>query len=57
MATYSSVLARRIPWTVELGGLESVRSQRVRHDLRTEPQQEGVLEDEGRREEKKYLKK
>ena len=57
MATYSSVLAWRIPWTVELGGLESVRSQRVRHDLRTEPQQEGVLEDEGRREEKKYLKK
>ena len=31
MATYSSTLAWRIPWTEEPGGLQSTRSQRVRH--------------------------
>ena len=29
MATHSSILAWRIPWTKEPGGLVSVRSQRV----------------------------
>ena len=29
MATYSSILAWRIPWTVEPGGLHSVRLQRI----------------------------
>ena len=32
MATYSSVLAWRIPGTVEPGGLPSMGSHRVRHD-------------------------
>ena len=32
MATYSSVLAWEIPWTVEPGGLQSMESQRLRHD-------------------------
>ena len=33
MATHSSILAWRIPWTEELGGLqESIGSQRVEHD-------------------------
>ena len=32
MATHSSVLAWRIPWTEEPGGLWSSGSQRVRHD-------------------------
>ena len=32
MATYSSLLAWRIPWTEEPGGLQSTGSQRVRHD-------------------------
>ena len=32
MATHSSILAWRIPWTEELGGLQSTRSERVRHD-------------------------
>ena len=31
MATYSSILAWRIPWTEELGGLQSMGSQRVGH--------------------------
>ena len=33
MATHSSVLAWRIPWTEEPGGLQSMASQRVGHDL------------------------
>ena len=32
MATHSSVLAWRMPWTEEPGGLQSMGSQRVRHD-------------------------
>ena len=32
MATHSSILAQRIPWTEEPGGLQSMGSQRVRHD-------------------------
>ena len=32
IATHSSILAREIPWTEELGGLQSMGSQRVRHD-------------------------
>ena len=32
MATHSSILAWKIPWTEEPGGLQSVGSQRVRHD-------------------------
>ena len=34
-ATHSSVLGWRIPWPEEPGGLQSVGSQRVRHDLAT----------------------
>ena len=32
MATHSSILAWRIPWTEEPGGLQSMGSQRVRHN-------------------------
>ena len=32
MATHSSFLAGRIPWTEELGGLRSMGSQRGRHN-------------------------
>ena len=32
MATLSSILAWRISWTEETGGLQFVGSQRVRHD-------------------------
>ena len=35
MATHSSVLAWRIPWTEEPGGLQSMGSLRVRHDWAT----------------------
>ena len=32
MATHSNILAWRIPWTEEPGGLQSTGSQRVGHD-------------------------
>ena len=32
MATHSSILAWKIPWTEELGRLQSMGSQRVEHD-------------------------
>ena len=32
MATHSSILAWRIPWTEEPGGLHSMQLQRVRQD-------------------------
>ena len=32
MATHSSILAWRSPWTKEPGGLQSMGSQRVGHD-------------------------
>ena len=37
MATHSSILAWRIPWTEEPGGLQFTGSQRVRHDWVTKP--------------------
>ena len=32
MATHSSILAWKIPWTDKPGGLQSMGLQRVRHD-------------------------
>ena len=32
MATHSSILAWRIPWTEEPGRVQPIGSQRVRHD-------------------------
>ena len=32
VAIHSSILAWRIPWTEEAGGLQSMGSQRVRHN-------------------------
>ena len=47
MATHSSILAWRIPWTEEPGGLQSRGPQRVRHNLATKQQHylEAVLID------------
>ena len=41
MATHSSILAWRIPWTEEPGGLQSRGSQRVRHDWALQQRTEG----------------
>ena len=35
MATHSNILAWRIPWTEEPGGLQSMGSQSIRHELVT----------------------
>ena len=39
MAAHSSVLAWRIPWTEKPGGLQSIGSQRVKHNLPIKQQQ------------------
>ena len=38
MVTHSNILAWRIPWTEEPGGLQSMGSHRVGHDLATKQQ-------------------
>ena len=40
IATHSSILAWEIPWTEESGELQSMASQRVKHSLATEQQQQ-----------------
>ena len=40
IATYSSILAQKIPWTDEQSGLPFIGLQRVRHDLVTKQQQQ-----------------
>ena len=42
MATYSSILARKIPWTEEPGRLQSMELQRVGHNLATKQQQQNM---------------
>ena len=42
MAAHSSILAWRIPWTEEPGGLQSMGSQRVGHDWVTKTTDNGV---------------
>ena len=37
MVTHSSILAWKIPWTEETGGLQFRGLQKVRHDLATKP--------------------
>ena len=32
IATHSSIIAWKIPWTEEPGGLQSMESQRIRHN-------------------------
>ena len=47
MVTHSSVLAWEIPWTEEPGGLQSMRSQRVRHNSAVKQQQQTSLHSSG----------
>ena len=42
MATHSTIPAWEIPRTEDPGGLQSMGSQRVGHDLVTEKQQQGI---------------
>ena len=43
MAPHSSILAWRIPWAEEPGGLQSIESQGVGHHLVTEPQERSSM--------------
>ena len=44
MATHSSILTWRVPWTEEPGGLQSMGSQKSRgHDLTTKQQQPNTV--------------
>ena len=43
MATHSSILAWEIPWTEEPGVLQPMGSQKVRDDLATKKQQQGII--------------
>ena len=48
MATHSRILAWKIPWTEEPGGLESMRSQRFKHPVTerwNQPGKRGVQRD------------
>ena len=49
MATHSSILARKIPWTEEPGRLQSVGSQRVGHDWAESWSSQARIEEEGDR--------
>ena len=44
MATHASILAWEIPWTEELGGLQSMESQRVSYDLVTKQTNETMTQ-------------
>ena len=48
MATHSGILAWRIPWTEEPGGLQSTGSQRVGHAWATQPKTAQHQEAEGK---------
>ena len=48
MATHSSILAWRIPWTEEPSGLQSTGSQRVGHDWVTSRSQPNCLVSKGK---------
>ena len=43
MATHSNILAWETPWTEAPGGLQSLGSQRLGHDLVTKQQQKEIL--------------
>ena len=43
MAAPSSILAWKIPWSEKPGRLQSMGSQRVRQDLVTEQQPQGII--------------
>ena len=47
VATHSNILAWRIPFTEEPGGLQSMGVARVRHDLATKPPPAGSFLEKG----------
>ena len=49
MATHSSILAWKIPWTEEPGGLQPVGSQRVEHNWSNLAHTQGGFQTPGRK--------
>ena len=45
MATHSSILGWKIPWTEESGKLQSIGLQRVEHNLATRPPPEDSVDE------------
>ena len=45
MATHSSILGWKIPWTEESGKLQSIGLQRVEHNLATKPPPEDSVDE------------
>ena len=43
-ATHSSILAWKVPWAEEPGGLQFIGSKKVRHDLATKQQQFSLVQ-------------
>ena len=56
MDAHSSILFWRIPWTEEPGGLQSLESQRVRHDWVTNTLYNELNKDLSRQKQKNFLK-
>ena len=49
MAAHSGILAWKIPWTEEPGGLQSIGLQRVRHYLVTDMYAQEEVANQGKR--------
>ena len=57
MATHSSILAWRIPWTEEAGGLQSIGSHRVGHNLSDLAQHMKNITEEVRTADRRFIRK
>ena len=57
MATHSNILAWKIPWTEQAGGLQSIASHRVGHDLSDLAQHMKNITEEGRTADRRFIRK
>ena len=57
MATHSSILAWRIPWTEEPGGLQTIGSHRVGRNLSNLAQHMKNITKEGRSADRRFIRK
>ena len=57
MATHSSILAWKIPWTEEAGGLQSIGSHRVGHNLSDLAQHMKNITEEVRTADRRFIRK
>ena len=57
MATHSNILAWRIPWTEEPGGLQAIGSHRVGRNLSNLAQHMKNITTEGRSADRRFIRK